>query len=307
MLQQTQVKTVIPYYEKFISKLPELSHLANASDDQVMALWSGLGYYSRARNLHKSAKLLNEQTGFPDNVDGLMALPGIGRSTAGAILALSMNQKASILDGNVKRVLARCFAISGWPGKSDVLKKLWAVAEELTPETNVKDYTQAMMDLGATICTRTKPRCTVCPLKINCIAKKENSFADYPGKKPKKALPTKYQNFYLLTSDKNEWLMEKRPATGIWGGLWTPLSSEADESIEDYLAANHGIVINNHRKLPEFRHTFSHFHLQIQPIIAKVSSFNTISENNYKWGTIDFWADQGIPSAVRTMLAQLLK
>ena len=305
MLQQTQVSTVIPYYEKFMSQFPKLHDLAHASDDDVMALWSGLGYYSRARNLHKTAKLLNATGDFPNTVDGLVALPGIGRSTAGAILALSMHTKAAILDGNVKRVLARCFAIEGWPGKSDVLKKLWLVAESLTPETKVDDYTQAMMDLGATICTRTKPQCGLCPLKADCIAEKQQNFSDYPGKKPKKASPTKHQNFYLLISDKDELLMEKRPATGIWGGLWTPLSSDASENAERFLCDKHNIEISDVVSLVEFRHTFSHFHLQVQPIKAKISSFTSISENNYQWGTVEFWLAQGIPSAVRTMLNQL--
>ncbi|MFT5452355.1 MAG: A/G-specific adenine glycosylase [Enterobacterales bacterium] len=303
MLQQTQVNTVIPYYLKFMETFPTLQALSSATNDQVMALWSGLGYYSRARNLHKTAlELSNNNPSLPDSLDALVALPGIGRSTAGAILSLSMNKKAAILDGNVKRVLARHFQVSGWPGNSAVLKELWQLSEFLTPQKSVNQYNQAMMDLGATLCTRSKPSCSVCPLINSCLAYKHSNQADYPGKKKKKVLPIKHQNFYLLMNDANELLMEKRPATGIWGGLWTPPSSDIDLEIESYLSEQLNIEVSSTEMLPEFRHTFSHFHLQISPIKASFSKFNGTNESGLRWDSIENWLDQGIPAAVRAML-----
>lgn len=315
MLQQTQVNTVIPYYLKFMEKFATLESLAKATDDEVMALWSGLGYYSRARNLHKTALLIsNDLNSLPEDLDDLVALPGIGKSTAGAILALSMDKKAAILDGNVKRVLARYFQISGWPGEAGVLKKLWQLAEILTPDFSVKDhsvknYTQAMMDLGATICTRSKPACTSCPLSQSCLANKDGDQLNYPGKKKKKILPIKQQNYYLITNDNSEILMEKRPNTGIWGGLWTPLSCAQDihangNKADGFLLEEFGIKISDPARLPEFRHTFSHFHLQITPIKAKLKGFTGIHETKLSWDSIENWLERGIPAAVRTMLLQ---
>jgi len=313
MLQQTQVNTVIPYYLKFMEQFPTLEDLANATDEQVMALWSGLGYYSRARNLHKTALLLNAENKcnpsieyFPNNSEKLQSLPGIGRSTAGAILALAMEKKAAILDGNVKRVLARCFAISGWPGKSSVANKLWELSEQLTPELKIRQYTQAMMDLGATICTRNKPDCINCPLNQKCIANKENKQTAYPGKKKKALIPTKKQNFYLLLNQNQQLLMEKRPPSGIWGGLWTPLSCSTTDDGKLYLQQTYGINIEDEKLLSDFRHTFSHFHLLIQPIKAiLVTTDIDISDNNLYWDSIDSWLQRGIPAAVRTMLQQI--
>jgi A/G-specific adenine glycosylase len=304
MLQQTQVNTVIPYYLKFMETFPTLQALSSATDDQVMALWSGLGYYSRARNLHKTALELsnNKSPSLPDTLDELVALPGIGRSTAGAILSLSMNKKAAILDGNVKRVLARHFQVSGWPGDSAVLKELWQLSELLTPDNSVNQYNQAMMDLGATLCTRSKPNCSACPISESCLSYKQSNQADYPGKKKKKVLPIKHQKFYLLINDSNELLMEKRPATGIWGGLWTPPSSDTELEIESYLSEQLNIEVSSTEMLPEFRHTFSHFHLQISPIKAIFSNFNGTSESKLRWDSIENWLNQGIPAAVRIML-----
>jgi len=255
MLQQTQVNTAIPYYLKFMSAFPTLEDLANATDDQVMALWSGLGYYSRARNLHKTALILiTSKQQFPENLDQLEALPGIGRSTAGAILALAMQKKATILDGNVKRVLARCFTVSGWTGKTSVANQLWMLAEQLTPDTRLRNYTQAMMDLGATVCTRSNPNCPVCPLASLCIAKQEDSQAAYPGKKKKTLIPTKHQYFFLLTNNDKQLLLEKRPPVGIWGGLWTPPACMVEDDTETYLQQNYGINITNALQLPDFRY-----------------------------------------------------
>jgi len=314
MLQQTQVKTVIPYYLKFMKQLPELKDLAVATDEQVMALWSGLGYYSRARNLHKTALLLVERQGLssrvslPDTLEELIDLPGIGRSTAGAILSLAMNKKAAILDGNVKRVLARCFKVAGWPGESAVQKKLWDLAEQLLPDNEFKSYTQAIMDLGATICTSTNPLCTTCPLENYCLSREDGDQTDYPGKKKKKTMPVKEQYFYLLLSnDDQEILLEKRPPTGIWGGLWTPPSCNTDQDGDDYLMETFAIKLKDRIKLPGFRHTFSHFHLQLQPIKAHCIPSDRISEANLRWDSIDNWLESGIPAAVRTLLISLKK
>ena len=306
MLQQTQVSTVIPYYLKFMEQFPTLADLANADDEQVMALWSGLGYYSRARNLHKTAIILSSKDfRLPETLDELVQLPGIGRSTAGAILALAMHKKAAILDGNVKRVLARTHAISGWPGKSTVLKELWQISEQLTPEKNVEQYTQAMMDLGATVCTRSKPTCEACPLDNLCLAKQENLQLNYPGKKKKSTIPTKHQYFYLLTNSSNQILMEKRPPTGIWGGLWTPPTCEHSDSSKNAFQQTYNINSADENYLPEFRHTFSHFHLQLHPIRVESTDSRSVNENNLKWDSIDNWLTQGIPAAVRKILLQL--
>jgi len=320
MLQQTQVKTVIPYYQKFMRTFPSLDDLAAASEDEVLALWSGLGYYSRGRNLHKAAQLLKNpdysnqtQQGFPVTVAELELLPGIGRSTAGAILALSLNKRAAILDGNVKRVLARCFAIPGWPGKSTTLKQLWEIAELLTPESKVKDYTQAMMDLGATVCSRSNPDCEECPLGTICIARKQDMQSAYPGKKVKKALPEKHQYFYLLMDGNNNILMEKRPPSGIWGGLWAPPTSDKAEngdsfSLKSHLSEEFGLAIESTRQLTPFKHTFSHFQLHLYPVQATIinnPSTQLIKENNLCWDNLDNWLQKGISAAVKTMLLQI--
>lgn len=308
MLQQTQVATVIPYYLKFMAAYPELSDLADATDEDVMALWSGLGYYSRARNLLKTARILAKDKPsllLPDNQQQLEALPGIGRSTAGAILALSMGKKAAILDGNVKRVLARCFRVSGWPGKASVNKALWQLAEQLTPDTRVNQYTQAMMDLGATLCRRSQPDCEACPLRDHCLAKQSSVQTDYPEKKKKNKLPEKHQYFYLLMNKKGELLMEKRAPTGIWGGLWTPLTCTTDEDSRQFLQQGYGIELGETQKLDVFRHSFSHFHLHIHPVRATVKEYNAIGESNLGWNTVEQWLLQGIPSAVKNMLMQI--
>ncbi|WP_200985567.1 A/G-specific adenine glycosylase [Klebsiella pneumoniae] len=200
MLQQTQVTTVIPYFERFMARFPTVVDLANAPLDEVLHLWTGLGYYARARNLHKAAQQVATLHGgeFPRTFDEVAALPGVGRSTAGAILSLSLGQHYPILDGNVKRVLARCYAVSGWPGKKEVEKRLWDISEEVTPAEGVERFNQAMMDLGAMVCTRSKPKCELCPLSNGCVAYANHSWAEYPGKKPKQTLPERTGYFLLM-------------------------------------------------------------------------------------------------------------
>lgn len=223
MLQQTQVTTVIPYFEAFMARFPDVRALASAPEDDVLSHWSGLGYYARARNLHKAAKQVVMEFGgeFPADQETLESLTGIGRSTAAAILAQAFGKRATILDGNVKRVLARYHAVPGWPGQSAVLNKLWEHAENHTPEERVKDYTQAIMDLGAMVCTRNKPECKTCPVNDGCQAYNRDEVQRYPGPKPRKEKPEKTTWMLILEDTKGRILLERRPPTGIWGGLWS--------------------------------------------------------------------------------------
>jgi len=272
MLQQTQVNTVIPYFDRFMQRFPDVSSLAQAKEDDVLHLWTGLGYYARARNLHKTAQLVHQQhnNNFPNSQDGLESLPGIGRSTAGAILSLSMHTRAPILDGNVKRVLSRFNCIEGWSGQSKTLKTLWQLAEQLTPDQRVADYTQAMMDLGATLCTRSQPQCARCPLQQDCKAFQQDCVKNYPQPKPKKQLPTRNAFFLILVNEDGHVLLEKRPAQGIWGGLWSLPQQEDKTLLIDNLQQSLQVQIQVTGSLPEIRHTFSHFHLTMQPILAKL-------------------------------------
>lgn len=266
MLQQTQVATVIPYYQKFLQCFPDLSSLAQASLDDVLTLWAGLGYYSRARNLHKAAVVMQQQHGcFPENFDDVLALPGIGRSTAAAILAQALGQRHTILDGNVKRVLCRYFAIEGWPGKTTVEKQLWCEAEACTPYERLVDYTQAMMDLGATVCKRSSPECSVCPLQPDCKAYATQRVSELPTRKPRKALPVKTTRMLLITDENGAVMLEKRPPTGIWGGLWSLPEIDPDEDIENICMDRWGYKVQAVEDNPGFRHTFSHYHLDITP------------------------------------------
>jgi A/G-specific adenine glycosylase len=271
MLQQTQVTTVVPYYERFIRRFPDVQQLAAADIDEVLHLWTGLGYYSRARNLHRAAlEIMTEHHAeFPADLDQLMTLPGIGRSTAAAILAQAFEQPAAILDGNVKRVLCRLHAVTGWPGDAAVQKQLWSLAEQYTPRQRIRDYTQAIMDLGATVCTRTKPRCSQCPLRSACAALAGNSVDQFPQRKPRKQLPEKSTTMLMLQSDAGI-LLEQRPPTGIWGGLWSfpELNEQAD--IQHHCAELFGCQVESMHNWQPVRHTFSHFHLDIKPLYIRV-------------------------------------
>ena len=274
MLQQTQVSTVIPYYGRFMARFPSVNSLAEASEDEVLHHWTGLGYYARARNLHKAAALIANTLNarFPDTVEELCALPGIGRSTAGAIVSIAQFGRAPILDGNVKRVLARCFGVAGWPGQAEVAKQLWALSDEVTPVERVADYTQAIMDLGATLCARSSPKCAACPFEADCIAHRSGLIDNLPGKKPKKALPVKTTCMLLIENRNGEFLLERRPSVGLWGGLWSFPECEAD-SIETALQRKLGeeeAPCTN--MLATLRHTFTHFHLDITPVHIKLHS-----------------------------------
>lgn len=285
MLQQTQVKTVIPYYQRFMQRYPDINSLANADTDEVMHHWTGLGYYARARNLHKSAKIIAQDHAgtFPTEFTDIIALPGIGRSTAGAICAIAYGKPYAILDGNVKRVLARFKAIDGWPGKTEVHDALWRVAEHYTPKDHPADYTQAMMDLGAMLCTRTKPQCPLCPLQKTCVANSNDKQTDYPGKKPKKILPIKSTVMLMIQDQHGQLLLEKRPPTGIWGGLWIFPQCTSQNNIQPWCTLKN-IAIKTQQVLAPFRHTFSHYHLDIQPILIHTKQQHKIMDAaQYRW------------------------
>jgi len=274
MLQQTQVKTVIPYFERFMAALPQVQALAEAPEDRVLHLWTGLGYYARARNLHRSAqRVARELDGqFPETLAGLCDLPGVGRSTAGAILSIALGQRASILDGNVKRVLARYHRVEGWPGRSAVHQSLWDIAEQYTPAERCADYSQAIMDLGATLCTRSKPACDDCPLRGDCEARLHGDQTQYPGKKPKKSLPVRKTCFLIARNRTGDIWLEKRPASGTWGGLWCfPEIDQPNDhktrTLDLWSLAAHKIETGE-----TFRHTFSHYHLDITPVVIELGN-----------------------------------
>ncbi len=273
MLQQTQVTTVIPYFQKFMRSFPDVNALAHADIDQVLHHWSGLGYYARARNLHKSAGLIRDRHGgqFPTDFDDVMELPGIGRSTAGAILSLALQQPYAILDGNVKRVLARHSAIPGWPGSVAVANQLWEVAEQYTPTDSVAAYNQAMMDLGATVCKRSQPDCRSCPVNKTCIALAEGHIDSLPGRKPKKLKPHKTTRMLILQHD-NLLYLERRPPSGIWGGLWSFPELSVDSDLDQWCENNLHGQTTEVTELQVVRHSFTHFDLDIQPTLVRVES-----------------------------------
>lgn len=305
MLQQTQVATVIPYFERFMARFPTVADLAAAPLDEVLHLWTGLGYYARARNLHKAAKQIADrhQGEFPRNFDDVAALPGVGRSTAGAVLSLSFGQHFPILDGNVKRVLARCYAVAGWPGKKDVEKRLWEISETVTPAEGVSQFNQAMMDLGALVCIRSKPKCDICPLNSGCIAYANNSQASYPGKKPKQILPERSGWFLLLQDGDDVWL-EQRPPVGLWGGLFCFPQFTTEDALHDWLQAR-GIAAKP-QQLTAFRHTFSHFHLDIVPMWLSWPSVGAaMDEPGGLWYNLAQPPSVGLAAPVERLLHEL--
>jgi len=324
MLQQTQVVTVIPYYQRFMASFPTVTDLAKADEDIVLHHWTGLGYYARARNLHKAAKLIvNEHQGvFPSKIEHVIALPGIGRSTAGAILSLALNQPHPILDGNVKRVLARSYLVEGYNGLAKFDKTLWKLSELLTPTTETGIYTQAMMDLGATVCTRSKPNCDICPIKTSCLALASSQQGNFPQKKPKKKIPEKNTIMVIpriSTATIDKVLMEKRPPTGVWGGLWCFYEVNKQSELAPLL---HSLGLKplahdeSHQKLTTFRHTFSHFHLDISPIVIdciqletpKLTQINNqeVSEpRKQKWYDLHIEANVGLAASTKKLIGLL--
>lgn len=311
MLQQTQVKTVIPYYHKFMQSFPDVKTLANASQDNVLKHWSGLGYYARARNMHKAAKQVCDEFegSFPKALEDMQSLSGIGRSTAAAILSISHNQPQAILDGNVKRVLCRFFAVKGWPGQASVLNELWQLAEQELPSKRNADYSQAMMDLGATLCTRSKPQCEICPLIKNCLAYKSQTQTDYPEKKPKKKLPERNTVMLIIMNEKQNIFMQKRPPSGIWGSLWCFPQFDSIDLANDYLHRHYNESIENTESLTDITHTFSHFKLHIQALIIHPKApinLGVMENNESLWYNINTEFNGGLAAPV-TKLLKLLK
>ena len=315
MLQQTQVSTVIPFYERFMAQLPTVEDLAEAAEDDVLHLWTGLGYYARARNLHRCAKQVcaSHKGVFPRDLDGLEALPGIGRSTAGAILSLAMDTRAPILDGNVKRVLARYHAVEGWPGQRAVSDTLWSHAEHHTPQQHVADYTQAIMDLGATCCTRSQPACEQCPLKRGCAARAQDRQSDFPGRKPRKQIPLRQRWLAVVTRAPGEVLLEKRPNSGIWGGLWAPPEFESPSSAKAWITNTLSLKAERCRIDAPFHHTFTHFKLEAHPVRAQCAANHpeTIdvksNVDHLQWFALHPPPSVGLPAPIVRLLARLGK
>ena len=327
MLQQTQVATVIPYFERFVKTFPNLTALADAPLDEVLHLWTGLGYYARARNLHKAAQVMRDQYcgKFPTEFEQVLALPGVGRSTAGAILSSCLNAPYASLDGNVKRVLSRYFAVNGWPGEKKTEDRLWQLTGEVTPNAQVADFNQAMMDLGAMVCTRSKPKCSLCPLQSNCRANAEQNWQAYPGKKPKKALPERDSYFLLLEKD-GKVALEQRENAGLWGGLYCFPQFADKQELLAYLASN---GIQQYQEWTAFRHTFSHFHLDIYPIYARFddqtnpedvdrSDWKKVAEKQNQYqsallSAVKYWYDPqnpdpiGLATPVKNLLTQYVR
>lgn len=299
MLQQTQVTTVIPYFHQFIQRFPDLPSLANAEQDEVLAHWSGLGYYSRARNLHKAANTCMQQYAgkLPDNPKQLESLPGIGRSTANAIVSQGSNRVLPILDGNVKRVLARHAGVPGWPGQSKVSQQLWQVAEQHLPKQRGADYTQASMDLGALLCSRSKPGCIDCPISADCYALANDQIAALPGKKPKKAKHQQSIEMLVIRDESGKILLQRRPPTGIWGGLWSLLEVGSDD-----VPANDSSA----KKLPSIRHELTHRSLLITPWLSEsMRAADVVEDNHQHWFTIKQALSLGLPQPVRKLIEEL--
>jgi A/G-specific adenine glycosylase len=286
MLQQTQVSTVIPFYERFMARFPDVHALAAAPIDEVLHLWTGLGYYARARNLHRAANIVVvEHNGhFPRTLAAMQALPGVGRSTAGAILALSQQQRHSILDGNVKRVLARHFAVEGFPGDKKVEEKLWALADDCTPVERVHHYTQAIMDLGAMICVRSRPLCIACPLAASCAARSEGRQAALPSPRPKKVRPQRVAYALILSNIEGAIYLVRRPPTGIWGGLWSFPEFESLEAARNEIRLWGLAGTQSVTELSAYRHAFTHFDLTIHALhVTNVAAQHRVEDTKHVW------------------------
>lgn len=306
MLQQTQVSAVIGYYDRFMQRFPTIASLAEAEQDEVMRYWSGLGYYSRARNLHHAAQtIMREHSGnFPTDFDTIQTLKGIGRSTAAAISVFAFNQRQTILDGNVKRVLARLYAIDGWPGLPDVEKRLWQLAETLLPEQGLPAYVQGLMDFGATLCTRSKPRCTDCPMQGQCLAYQQQQVAQLPASKPRKTLPEK-QVTMLMILDAGEILLERRPNQGVWGGLWSLPELSPEQIAVPHVQKTLGMEVEALEVLPVLWHTFTHFKLEITPQPLQLTARRSSLPPNMQWLALPDAITAALPTPVRTLIKTL--
>jgi A/G-specific adenine glycosylase len=307
MLQQTQVATVIPYFERFMQRFPDVRALAEAPADEVLHLWTGLGYYARARNLHRAAQLIRAEHGgqFPRTLEAVMELPGVGRSTAGAILALSTGARHAILDANVKRVLARFHGIEGPATSSAVTARLWEHAEHETPDENLAIYTQAIMDLGATVCRHPAPRCEVCPIESDCRARIEGRQLELPEPKRKRALRKLRHAVMLVARRESAVLLVQRPSSGIWGGLWC-LPEFADRTAAEVFAASELDDASLARTaLPDIEHSFTHFDLVITPLLARCRGESRVREGGALWYDLEQPARVGLPAPIKTLLGRL--
>jgi A/G-specific adenine glycosylase len=308
MLQQTQVATVIPYYERFLARFPTARALARASEDEVLALWSGLGYYARGRNLLAAARVVADRHAgrFPDSFDALVDLPGIGRSTAGAIASIASGERRAILDGNARRVLARHAGVDGDPAGASTQRILWAIAEERLPARDVGVYTQAMMDLGAQVCTARKPACAACPVASDCVARIEDRIAELPGRRRRAA--TKRRRIAMLVAvSGSEVLLEKRAPTGIWGGMWSLPEADADADPVRALKTGWGLAAPRAQALPAFEHAFTHFTLEVTPwLLRPRASAARAAERSAIWLPLSELAGAALPSPIRRLLHELL-
>lgn len=311
MLQQTQVITVIDYYQRFLERFPNVTDLAAAELEEVMQLWSGLGYYSRARHLHACAQQVVQRFDgkFPPQLELLISLPGIGRSTAAAISAFAYGTRAAILDGNVKRVLARVFAVEGWPNQPRIEKQLWALAESLLPDQNIEAYTQGLMDLGATLCVRSKPHCLVdplrCPLQNQCLAHQQQRTAELPHKRPAKTLVREKQSHLLLALHKGKVLVEKRPPLGIWGGLWSLPQFDALDELKTYTQLYLQTPMAP-QALPERKHSFTHFRLRFVPqLLALEKPPLHAQQTEHAWLALSEVKSAALPAPVKRLLLDM--
>jgi A/G-specific adenine glycosylase len=307
MLQQTQVGSAIPYYLRFMDRFPDIGSLAAARLDEVLHLWSGLGYYARARNLHRAAQAIVRRRGgrFPEALDEVLRLPGVGRSTAGAILALSAGQRHAILDGNVKRVLARNFGVAGYPGEPAVERTLWSIAEACTPVERVAAYTQGIMDLGATICTRARPACLLCPVSGDCVARSRGTQAELPAPRPRTHRPQRDAWLVVAMRGEHKVLLERRPPSGIWGGLWGlpefPTRAHADQWCREHLSAGASPVRGD-----VVRHAFSHFDYEMKPLVVRCmgKSETLRDDDRYRWYDVREPMKVGLPKPIATLIAR---
>lgn len=307
MLQQTQVATVIAYYQRFLARFPDLRSLAAATQDEVLAVWSGLGYYSRGRNLHRAAQRIVAEHGgrFPADYVAVLELPGIGRSTAAAICVFAFGARHAILDGNVKRLLARQFGITGYPGDAKVEAKLWQAAIAELPLRNVEAYTQGLMDLGNAVCVRGAPRCDACPVALACVARRRGTTGEIPAPRPRKKLPQRYTRMLVLLHAGTV-LLEKRPPTGIWGGLWSLPEAGQDANLAQLCAQRYGVKISKHAALAPIAHSFTHFRLEIEPQrIAVASLLPRAASPGAVWLPIAEALVAAIPTPVRKIIAAL--
>jgi A/G-specific adenine glycosylase len=307
MLQQTQVAAVIPFYTRFLQRFPDVAALASSPASDVMAAWAGLGYYSRARNLHRCAQTLvaRFEGRFPRTADELADLPGIGRSTAAAIAAFAFSERTAILDGNVKRVLARHFAVEGYPGAAPVERRLWLIAETELPSSGIESYTQGLMDLGATLCVRARPRCGDCPVAVTCVARAQGRIDELPAPRPAKARPVRHATVVIVRDDRGALLLETRPPVGIWGGLVSlpEFDAEADDhQLQTAIAERYALQVDLQERLPELRHEFSHYSFVMHPRVAAVRCALAVASAASQWFEPDALQHAALPAPVRRLL-----